>query len=261
MMPIFLLLFQDSFGMLRLSLTKQLGVLGHWASPLAFRFTLVPETWGCLTSGCQIILALMSKETGTNQQSWNQMNRLGSKFGLTRCTETSMKRKKERENFQSPDPTEIRLARFEWNIGIRFRGVELSLHLIFPLISSPQNRSALACIPEAHFNARALAWLFNYLDTLSQGTIKFKKIHQGQLRVVQSPVPQMNGEDVHFLLSWWTYRIFHFFSQIPYEPCYQNKICLQLSTWAACDLPEVRMPTDLRDFKRVKKKSMFQNWD
>lgn len=175
MMPIFLLLFQDSFGMLRLSLTKQLGVLGHWASPLAFRFTLVPETWGCLTSGCQIILALMSKETGTNQQSWNQMNRLGSKFGLTRCTETSMKRKKERENFQSPDPTEIRLARFEWNIGIRFRGVELSLHLIFPLISSPQNRSALACIPEAHFNARALAWLFNYLDTLSQGTIKFKK--------------------------------------------------------------------------------------
>lgn len=37
------------------------------------------------------------------------------------------------ENFQSPDPTGIRLARFEWNIGIRLRGVELSLHLIFPL--------------------------------------------------------------------------------------------------------------------------------
>lgn len=95
----------------------------------ASKFTLVPDTWGCLTRGCQIILALMSKETGTNQQSWKQMNRPQSKLGLTRCTETSMKK----ENFQSSDPTEIRLARFEWNIGIRLRGVELSLHLIFPL--------------------------------------------------------------------------------------------------------------------------------
>jgi hypothetical protein len=42
---------------------------------------------------------------------------------------------KERE-FPSPDPTEIRLARFEWNIGIRLTGVELSLHLIFPLRST-----------------------------------------------------------------------------------------------------------------------------
>lgn len=99
----------------------------------------------------------------------------------------------------------------------------------------------------------SVIWIFWVKVQLSK-----KKIHQGQLRVVQSPVPQMNGEDVYFLLSWWTYRIFHFSSQIPYEPCYQNKICLWLSTWVACDLPEVRMPADLRDFKRVKKNQCFK---
>lgn len=49
-----------------------------------------------------------------------------------------MKKKREREkeeNFQSADPTEMRRGRLEQNIGIRLKGVELSLHLIFPLRS------------------------------------------------------------------------------------------------------------------------------
>lgn len=114
-------------GTARLPLTRHQG-LDH----RDFQNWLPGSPW------CQITLAFMSKETGTSHQGWKQMNRPWSKFGLTRCTETSMKKKREREkeeNFQSADPTEMRRGRLEQNIGIRLKGVELSLHLIFPLRS------------------------------------------------------------------------------------------------------------------------------
>lgn len=171
----------------------------------------------------------MSKETGTNQQSWKQMNRPQSKFGLTRCTETSMKK----ENFRSPDPTEIRLARFEWNIGIRLRGVELSLHLIFPLrfcvlktgthwqaSQKPTSR------PEASHDY-SVPWSFWVKVWFS----KKMTIQQGELKLFNSSMPQMNGEDMYFLMTQRFYRIFHFSSQVHYQGSYyENKACLRSRT-------------------------------
>lgn len=71
------------------------------------------------------------------------------------------------------------------------------------------------------------------------------------VKTVHSPMPQMNGEDMHLLMSWWFYRILHFSSQVNYQgPGYENRICLRSSTWVAWYLPEVRMPSDISDCKR-----------
>lgn len=185
----------------------------------------------------------MSKETGTNQQSWKQMNRPQSKSGLTRCTETSMKK----ENFQSPDPTGIRRARSEWNIGIRLREVELPLHLFFPLQfrvlkTGPywQASQKPTSMPEA-LHDYSVTWSFwvKVRDSL-------KNDHTTRtLKTVHLPMRQMNGEDMCFLRSWQFYWIFHLSSQVHYQgPYYDNRICLRSSTWVAWHLPEVRMPSD-----------------
>lgn len=174
----------------------------------------------------------MSKETGTNQQSWKQMNRPQSKFGLTRCTETSMKK----ENFQSPDPTGIRQARFEWNIGIRLRGVELPLHLIFPLRfcvlktgTHWQASQKPTFMPEA-LHDYSVTWIF---WVKVQFNLEMT-IQHGQLKLFTHQCPKWTEKTCTFLWADGSTEIFHFSSQVHYqEPYYENRICLWSSTWVA----------------------------